>query len=117
MIKIGTCVKGENLISELPFIIQSGFEAVEIYFDQGLQDIDLVELSEKAKEISEDRIVFSSIGIYVNPLQMKKNVMKLKNVLKVQNFLAQMLSQHLQELLKAFLSLLLLINLKKYLEI
>ena len=69
MLKIGTCIKGENLTSELPLIIQNGFECVEIYFDRGLQGIDLVKLSEEAKEISEDRIVFSSIGIYVNPFQ------------------------------------------------
>lgn len=63
MLRIGTCVKGENLFSELPFIMDHGFETVEIYFDQGLHDLDLVELSDRAKEISQDRIVFSGIGI------------------------------------------------------
>lgn len=50
-------------------VIQKGFESVEIYFDQGLQGIDLIQLSEQEKEISGDGIVFSSIGIYVNSLQ------------------------------------------------
>ena len=72
MLRIGTCVKAENLISELPLVIQNGFESVEIYFDRGLQGIDLIKLSEKAKEISQDRIAFSCIGIYVNPLQNEK---------------------------------------------
>lgn len=49
--------------------IQKGFESLEIYFDQGLQGIDLIQLSEQAKEVSGDGIVFSSIGIYVNSLQ------------------------------------------------
>lgn len=69
MIKIGTCVRGENLIAELPSIIQAGFESVEIYFDKGLQNVDLTELSVRAKEVAENKIVLSSIGIYVNPLQ------------------------------------------------
>lgn len=69
MIKIGTCVRGEKLIAELPSIIQAGFESVEIYFDKGLQNVDLTELSVRAKEVAENKIVLSSIGIYVNPLQ------------------------------------------------
>ena len=70
MIKIGTCVKGEELLTALPTVISAGFEAIEVYFDAGLKDIDLKELSQKAKEIVQDsNIEFSSIGIYVNPLQ------------------------------------------------
>lgn len=70
--KIGTCVKGENLISELPSIIKNGFETVEVYFDRGLNGVDLVSLAKKATEISENRISFSGIGIYVNPLQSRE---------------------------------------------
>ncbi len=70
--KIGTCVKGENLISELPSIIKNGFETVEVYFERGLNGIDLVSLAKKATEISENRISFSGIGIYVNPLQSRE---------------------------------------------
>ena len=70
MIKIGTCVKGEELLTALPTVISAGFEAIEVYFDAGLKDIDLKELSQKAKDIVQDsNIEFSSIGIYVNPLQ------------------------------------------------
>lgn len=67
--KIGTCVRGENLISALPSIINSGFETVEVYFDRGLNGIDLVTLAQEAKELAEDKISFTCIGIYVNPLQ------------------------------------------------
>lgn len=67
--KIGTCVRGENLISALPSIINNGFETVEVYFDRGLNGIDLVTLSQEAKEIAEDKISFTCIGVYVNPLQ------------------------------------------------
>lgn len=70
--KIGTCVRGENLISALPSIIKNGFETVEVYFDRGLNGIDLVTLAQKAKEIAEDKISFVCIGIYVNPLQYEK---------------------------------------------
>lgn len=72
IMKIGTCVKGENLISELPSIIEHGFETVEVYFDRGLNEIDLASLAKKAAEISENKISFSSIGIYVNPLQSRE---------------------------------------------
>lgn len=67
--KIGTCVRGENLISALPSIINSGFETVEVYFDRGLNGTDLVTLSQEVKEIAEDKISFTCIGVYVNPLQ------------------------------------------------
>lgn len=70
--KIGTCVRGENLISALPSIINNGFETVEVYFDRGLNGTDLVTLSQEAKEIAEDKISFTCIGVYVNPLQYEK---------------------------------------------
>ncbi|MGN0424422.1 MAG: hypothetical protein ACI4FY_03825 [Acetatifactor sp.] len=70
MIKIGTCVKGEELLAALPTVINAGFETIEVYFDAGLKGINLKELSLRAKEIAGDtKIDFSSIGIYVNPLQ------------------------------------------------
>lgn len=72
IMKIGTCVKGENLISELPSIIEHGFETVEVYFDRGLNEIDLASLAKKAAEVSENKVSFSSIGIYVNPLQSRE---------------------------------------------
>lgn len=70
MIKIGTCVKGEELLHMLPAVIAAGFESVEVYFDSGLKNTDLEDLALKAKEIAGNSgIGFSAIGIYVNPLQ------------------------------------------------
>ena len=70
MIKIGTCVKGEEIVSVLPDIINSGYESVEIYFETGLKDTDLKELAKKTNEIIKDSgVEIASIGIYVNPLQ------------------------------------------------
>ena len=43
-----------------------------MYFDRGLSGIDLVSLAKKAAEISENKVSFSSIGIYVNPLQSRE---------------------------------------------
>ena len=80
MIKIGTCVKGEELISVLPFIINNGFESVEIYFDSGLKNTDLKELAYKATELAKGgNIEFSSIGIYVNPLQYEEQRKEVEN--------------------------------------
>ncbi len=67
--KIGTCVRGEEILPMLPDIILHGFETVEIYFDNGLKNVELVSLAERVKQIAEDKISFSGIGIYVNPLQ------------------------------------------------
>lgn len=68
--KIGTCVKGEDVLSTLPDIILSGFETIEIYYDSGLKGTNLIELSKKVKEqIGDSNLTISSIGLYVNPLQ------------------------------------------------
>lgn len=48
MIKIGTCVKGEELLDMLPAVIAAGFESVEVYFDSGLKNTDLEDLALKA---------------------------------------------------------------------
>lgn len=70
MIKIGTCVKGEELLERLPDVIAAGFESVEVYFDSGLKNTNLKDLALKAREIAADSgMEFSAIGIYVNPLQ------------------------------------------------
>lgn len=69
MIKIGTCVKGTSIIEDLPEIIKSGFETVQLYFVEPLGSTNLEELSNKIKEIDGmDRIKISSIGLYGNPL-------------------------------------------------
>lgn len=70
MIKIGTCVKGDDILQTLPTVIDAGFETIEIYFDEGLKGTDLVDLSKQVMEIIRPSGVdVSSIGIYVNPLQ------------------------------------------------
>lgn len=69
-IKLGTCVKGEEILTMLPNVIQAGFETIELYYNCGLQGTDLVELSKKVNSlIEESNITVSSIGLYVNPLQ------------------------------------------------
>lgn len=83
MIKIGTCVKGEELLTVLPIVITAGFESIEVYFDAGLKDIDLKELSLRAKEIAgNNNIEFSSIGIYVNPLQYEEQRKEVEECIK-----------------------------------
>jgi sugar phosphate isomerase/epimerase len=69
-IKLGTCVKGEDIVTVLPDVIKSGFESIELYYDSGLQGTNLVELSKKVNgQIEGSEITVSSIGLYVNPLQ------------------------------------------------
>lgn len=47
-IKLGTCVKEEDIVTVLPDVIKSGFESIELYYAGGLKGINLVGLSEKA---------------------------------------------------------------------
>ena len=68
--KIGTCVKGEELLTALPEVMAAGFESVEVYFPGGLKGVDLPLLARQARElIGEHPLRFSSIGVYANPLQ------------------------------------------------
>lgn len=70
MIKIGTCVKGKDLLSVLPWVVENGFETVELYFNETLGGMDFVEASKRAKEIIGDSgVQITSIGLYCNPLQ------------------------------------------------
>lgn len=72
-IKIGTCVKGNELLTRLPEIIDAGFETVELYFNNLLENFDFIETSKIAKEIIGDSgVKISSIGFYCNPLQYKE---------------------------------------------
>ncbi len=82
-IKIGTCVKGEKLLNELPGIIAAGFETVELYFTDLLGDFDFKETSKKAMEMIGDRgIKFSSIGFYCNPLQYEERKEELERCIE-----------------------------------
>ena len=70
MIKIGTCVKGKDFLSVLPWVVENGFETVEIYFNETIGGMDFVEVSKKAEEIIGDSgVKITSIGLYCNPLQ------------------------------------------------
>ena len=69
MLKIGTCVKGQHLLENLPAVMDAGFETIEVYFDAGLQGTDLQELAHRAAERMAGRITVSAVGVYVNPLQ------------------------------------------------
>ena len=68
MLNIGTCVKGERLLDELPSVMEAGFETIEVYFDQGLRDTELEALAERARDMMAGRVTVSAIGVYVNPL-------------------------------------------------
>lgn len=69
-IKIGTCIKGKDILTELPKIVEAGFETVEFYFNETLGGSDFVELSKHVEEILGDSgVTVSSIGLYCNPLQ------------------------------------------------
>lgn len=68
--KIGTCVKGDEILTKLPEIIEAGFETVELYFNDYLGNFDFQETAKKTKEIIGDSgVKITSIGLYCNPLQ------------------------------------------------
>ena len=50
MLKIGTCVKGQRLLEDLPAVMDAGFETIEVYFDAGLQGADLKALARRAAD-------------------------------------------------------------------
>lgn len=72
-LKIGTCVKGNEILTELPKIIAAGFETVELYFTDYLENFDLKENAKKTEEIIGDSgVKITSIGLYCNPLLYKE---------------------------------------------
>lgn len=67
--KIGTCVRGEELLVRLPELMADGFETVELYFNETLGGMDFSETAKRAREIIGDAdLEISSIGLYCNPL-------------------------------------------------
>jgi sugar phosphate isomerase/epimerase len=69
-IKIGTCVRGNDILTVLPEVIKAGFETIELYYNISLDGTDFVELSKRTNEIIGDSgLRISSIGLYCNPLQ------------------------------------------------
>jgi sugar phosphate isomerase/epimerase len=69
-IKIGTCVRGNEILTVLPEVINAGFETVQLYFNETLKGADFVELSKRTAEIiGSSDLRISGIGLYCNPLQ------------------------------------------------
>lgn len=78
-VKIGTCIKGNELLTQLPEIIASGFETAELYFNDFLGGFDFKETAKKAEEIIGDSgFRISSIGLYCNPLQYEERKKELE---------------------------------------
>lgn len=71
--KIGTCIRGNHIFEDLEHAINLGFDTVELYFNDTLGGIDLVELSERMKDVIGDSgVTVSGIGLYCNPLVSNK---------------------------------------------
>ncbi len=72
-IKIGTCVRGNEILTVLPEVINAGFETVQLYFNETLKGADFVELSKRTAEIiGSSDLRISGIGLYCNPLQQEE---------------------------------------------
>ena len=47
--KIGTCIRGQHLLADLKNAIATGFDTVELYFNETLGGINFKELSAQIK--------------------------------------------------------------------
>lgn len=73
-IKIGTCIPGTKAVEWLPAMMEAGFETVSLNFHMSLENVDLLELSKKIKDILGDsKVTVSSLGLYCNPLQYEEH--------------------------------------------
>lgn len=71
--KIGTCIRGSQLLEDLKNAVAMGFDTVELYFNDQLGDIAWKEMSRQMTEIIGDSgVTISGIGLYCNPLMSKK---------------------------------------------
>lgn len=69
-IKIGTCVKGEDIKNWLPHLIKNGFETIQLYYSVSLRGTDFVELAKQTRDIiGGSGVQISTIGLYCNPIQ------------------------------------------------
>jgi len=69
LIKIGTLVKGNEAIKNIPQLIKHGFESFSLTFWQTTGDIDLPETGKRLKDILDNEgISMSSLSIFGNPL-------------------------------------------------
>lgn len=71
--KIGTCIRGTNLLEDLKNAVSMGFDTAELYFNDTLAGVDFKELSRKMQElIGDSGLEISGIGLYCNPLVHEK---------------------------------------------
>lgn len=71
--KIGTCIRGTNILEDLRNAVSMGFDTVELYYNDTLAGVDFKELAQKMQEIIGDSgLEVSGIGLYCNPLMSGK---------------------------------------------
>ena len=71
--KVGTCIRGTNLLEDLKNAVEMGFDTVELYYNETLGGADFTELYPKMQEIIGDAgVQISGIGLYCNPLMSEK---------------------------------------------
>ena len=67
--KIGTCIRGTNLLEDLRNAVALGVDTVELYYNETLVGEKFTELVPKMQEVIGDSgIKCSGIGLYCNPL-------------------------------------------------
>ena len=77
--KVGTCIRGTNLLEDLKNAVEMGFDTVELYYNETLGGADFAELYSKMQEIIGDTgVQISGIGLYCNPLMSEKAREELK---------------------------------------
>lgn len=77
--KVGTCIRGTNLLEDLKNAVEMGFDTVELYYNETLGGADFTELYPKMQEIIGDAgVQISGIGVYCNPLMSEKAREELK---------------------------------------
>ncbi len=70
VMKIGTCIRGQHLLEDLENAVATGFDTVELYFNETLAGTDFKEISSSIKRITGYYgVTVSGVGLYCNPLQ------------------------------------------------
>ncbi|GAK53398.1 hypothetical protein U14_04663 [Candidatus Moduliflexus flocculans] len=69
MIKIGTCVKGNEFYTNLSSVAEIGFESIQLYFPASLNGFNIENQQEIIDHLKRNGIKMNSIGLYCNPLQ------------------------------------------------
>jgi len=69
-IKIGTCVPGTQIKDWMPTLKANGFETIQLYFNNYIEEKNFDELAKRLKEsIGDSGIQIAGIGFYCNPIQ------------------------------------------------